>query len=398
MTDYSRILSNNCLILLLINRVMSMQQMLLLWLIFLGLSVNLAFAVESAPPLEQIDRKISELQTQIRTNRTESDRLQNSLEVNEESIGKLSERLEILNEALTDKQQTLTDLQQKRQQQYTQLASQRQILAQQIRSAYVIGRQDYLKLWLNQENPASVGRALMYYEYINKARIRQIQQISEILQNIQNLEHDINRENKELNQIVANQMQEKHHLELSRGERQSILEELSKTLESQRKQLTQLQEDKQHLQNLLGNLGETTKTMPKIKGKPFSLLRGELQPPVRATITRQFGDERVGHLRWQGILFDASAGQKIQVVAAGRVAFAQWFRNLGLLVIVDHGEGYMSLYAHNQSLYVKIGDWVEAGTTIASVGNSGGQKDAGLYFEIRYQGNPINPLKWINKI
>ncbi|MEZ5670876.1 MAG: peptidoglycan DD-metalloendopeptidase family protein [Thiotrichaceae bacterium] len=374
-----------------------MMRQLCFNLVLLWFSLNPVFAVES-PSLEQIEQKINELQTQMRSNRTEYDRLQNSLEVNEESIGKLSERLEILNEALTDKQQTLTDLNQKRQQQYAQLASQQRILAQQIRSAYVIGRQDYLKLWLNQENPAAIGRVLTYYEYVNKSRIHQIQQISEILQNIQHLEYDINQENSELNQLVAEQTQEKRNLELSRGERQKILDELAQTLESQRKQLAQLQEDKQHLQSLLGNLSEMAKTMPKIKSKPFSLLRGELQPPVTANMTHQFGDERIGHLKWQGITFNANEGQKIQSIAAGRVAFAQWFRNLGLLVIVDHGEGYMSLYAHNQSLYVKTGDWVEMGTTIASVGSSGGQKEAGLYFEIRYQGSPVNPLKWINKI
>jgi murein hydrolase activator len=375
-----------------------MQRIVFLWFILFGWGNAQIFAAEFSPPLQQLEKQISELQLQMRTNRTEYDRLQNSLEINEESIGKLSERLEILNEALTDKQQTLTDLQQKRQQQQTLLETQRQILAQQIRSAYMIGRQDYLKLWLNQENPSVVGRVLTYYEYVNKSRIHQIQQINEILQNIQALERDIHRENKELNQLVADQTQEKHHLELSRGERQKILDELTKTLENQRKQLTQLQEDKQYLQNLLGNLGEVAKNMPKPKGKPFTALRGELPPPVAATMTRQFGEERIGHLKWQGILFGASAGQKIQAIAAGRVAFAQWFRHLGLLVIIDHGEGYMSLYAHNQSLYVKTGDWLDAGTLIATVGNSGGQKDAGLYFELRYQGTPINPLKWLSKI
>jgi|JFJP01.1.fsa_nt_gi septal ring factor EnvC (AmiA/AmiB activator) len=375
-----------------------MQRMIFLWLLFFGLiSLPIISAAES-PPLEKLEKQISELQMQMRTNRTEYDRLQNSLEINEESIGKLSERLEILNEALTDKQQTLTDLEQKRQQQQAQLEMQRQILAQQIRSAYMIGRQDYLKLWLNQENPAVVGRVLTYYEYVNKSRIQQIQQINEILQNLQDLERDIQRENKELNQLVVDQTQEKRHLELSREERQKILDELTKTLENQRKQLTQLQEDKQHLQSLLGNLAEMAKNMPKSKGKLFTSLRGELQPPVLANMTRQFGEERIGHLKWQGILFGASAGQKIQAIAAGRVAFAQWFRHLGLLVILDHGEGYMSLYAHNQSLYVKTGDWVEAGAMIATVGNSGGQKEAGLYFEIRYQGTPVNPLKWLNKI
>jgi septal ring factor EnvC (AmiA/AmiB activator) len=374
------------------------MMLIFLWMLF-NFIIPASFAVDAVnPQLEQLEIQINELQKQMRTNRSEHDRLQNSLEMNEESIGKLSERLEILNEALVDKQQTLTDLQHKHQQQVSQLHVHRQILAQQIRSAYVIGRQDYLKLWLNQENPSAVGRVLMYYEYVNKSRIQQIQQINEILHNIESLERDISKENKELNQLVANQTQEKQHLELSRSERQRILDELAKTLENQQKKLLQLQEDKSSLQNLLGNLGEISKKMPKQQGKPFTLQRGELIIPVAGNVQHQFGDERIGHLKWQGILFGAMTGQKIQAVAAGRVAFAQWFRNLGLLVIIDHGEGYMSLYAHTQSIYVKAGDWAEKGAIIASVGNSGGQKEAGLYFEIRYQGAPINPSKWLSKI
>ncbi len=372
-------------------------------LIFLWMLIHFSFPASFAtdtlnPQLQRLELQINELQKQMRTNRSEHDRLQSSLETNEESIGKLSERLETLNEALKDKQQTLSDLKHKQQQQVSQLQMHRQILAQQIRSAYVVGRQDYLKLWLNQENPSAVGRVLMYYEYVNKSRIQQIQQINEILQNIRHLEDDISRENNGLSEIVAKQTQEKHNLELSRTDRQRILDKLAETLESQQKQLSQLQEDKSNLQNLLGNLGEISKAMPKQQGKPFTVQRGELLTPVVGSVKYQFGDERIGHLKWQGILFSATTGQKIQAIAAGRVAFAQWFRNLGLLVIIDHGEGYMSLYAHNQSIYVKTGEWVNAGAAIASVGNSGGQKEAGLYFEIRYQGMPVNPSKWLNKI
>lgn len=376
--------------------------LIVLWML-INFSFPASFATDFAadtlnPQLQRLESQINELQKQMRTNRSEHDRLQSSLETNEESIGKLSERLETLNEALNDKQQTLSDLKHKQQQQVSQLQMHRQILAQQIRSAYVIGRQDYLKLWLNQENPSAVGRVLMYYEYVNKSRIQQIQDIKEILLNIESLERDISVENKELNQLVARQTQEKRNLELSRTERQHILDELAKTLENQQKHLSQLQEDKSNLQNLLGNLGEISKNLPKQQGKPFTLQRGELLTPVVGNLQHQFGDERIGHLKWQGILFGATTGQKIQAIAAGRVAFAQWFRNLGLLVIIDHGEGYMSLYAHTQSIYVKTGDWVDKGAFIASVGNSGGQKEAGLYFEIRFQGVPVNPSKWLSKI
>ena len=189
----------------------------------------------------------------------------------------------------------------------------------------------------------------------------------------------------------------KNKLLVNYKKRQKILAQLANTLESQTKELKRLQEDKRQLETLLGTLGEAFKIQPKKMPQAFAKLKGQLSSPVPGKVINRFGDRLVGHLRWQGMLIAAPKGEKVRAVASGQVAFAQWFPNLGLLVIVDHGEGYMSLYGHNQSLYTKTGDWVNANDIIATVGNSGGRKISALYFEIRHQGNPKPPRKWLRK-
>lgn len=298
---------------------------------------------------------------------------------------------------MKDKQNTLIDLKNQQQVQQQQLERQRKQLAQQIRAAYIVGRQDYLKLWLNQENPFRMGRLLSYYDYINRARTQQIQSLHNTLKNIEDLKNTINQEKTNLDQMATEEKNRVEHLQLTQQQRQLILAQLTSTLEGQEQELARLQEEKQQLATLLETLDNTYQFLPNFFGKPilFDNLKGKLPKPVEGQISHHFGERLVGSLKWQGIFIEAPAGQKIQAVAPGRVVFAQWFRNLGLLIILDHGKNYMSLYAHNQSLYKNVGDIVKTQEIIASVGNSGGRKTTGLYFEIRHQGNPINPLEWL---
>ncbi len=369
--------------------------LLLLWL-------NNSLAVDSAKTLAQLkalETRIQQLQAQMLNTRTEYDNLLNQLKRQEENIGEVANRLEVLHGALNDKTNTLTDLQQKRKKQYSLLETQRRVLAQQIRASYLMGHQDYLKLWLNQEDPFTLGRMLAYYEYFNRARTRQITTIKEILQNIQFLEQSINLESTQLQQLVTDETAKKTQLHLNYQERQTILVQLANTLENQEKELNRLLEDKRHLEALLGAIGEIAKDIPHPPGPQidFAILKGQLSYPVAGQIVNQFGQRLVGNLTWQGLLIAADLGKKVHAVAAGRVIFAEWFRHLGLLIILDHGNNYMSLYAHNQKLYPKTGDWVETGHVIAGVGNSGGRPTPALYFEIRYQGNPVDPLKWLKR-
>ncbi|WP_232281972.1 murein hydrolase activator EnvC family protein [Beggiatoa alba] len=358
----------------------------------------LGFSESTADQLQQLTARIQALQDKMQDTRTEYGRLQRQLQQREEDIGETAERLDGLSEELTDKRNTLIDLEQQKQQQTQKLTEQRQALAKQIRAAYITGRQDYLKLWLNQQDPFAIGRVLTYYDYINRARIQEIDAIQTTLKHIQTLSQQIVQETSTVNTLIGEQSTKKNQLETSYQDRQGILEELARTIESTDKEIKRLQDDKKQLEQLLGIVDKTFETLPPPveSNTIFATLKGNLPRPVAGDITKKFGDELIGSLKYQGLLINAPLGDKITSIASGRIAFADWFRNMGQLIIIDHGKGYMSLYGHNQSLYVKTGDWVEAGTPIASVGNSGGRNITGLYFELRYQGVPVDPLTWIH--
>jgi murein hydrolase activator len=347
----------------------------------------------------QLELRIQELQTQMHNTRNQYDQLQRQLQHSEEDIGEIARRLETIHGALTDKQNTLADLEQQQQAQKNQLETQRQALAGQIRATYIMGRQDYLKLLLNQEDPFLFGRVLTYYDYFNRTKSHQITEIKTTLQRLSDLKKTIQIEKTELKKLFINQSQKKTELELSYKERQKILLQLANTLESQTKELKSLQEDKHQLAILLGYLEEALSNIPNPLAQQvdFAQLKGRLPYPVQGKVVHKFGQKLVAHLKWQGMLISAPKGEKIHAIAAGRVAFAQWFRNFGLLVIIEHGEEYMSLYAHNQSLYVEAGDWVNTNDIIATVGNSGGQKQSALYFEIRHQGIAKPPRNWLRR-
>lgn len=366
--------------------------------LLLGCPQAYAETVPTATPeqLQALNTRIQALQVQRHTTRSEYDRLQQLLQLSEEEIGNTADKLSALTEELNDKQHILTDLRNRQQNQHIQLAQQRKILAQQIRAAYMVGRQDYLKLWLNQQDPFAVGRVLGYYDYFNRARVQQIEIINKSLEQIQLLERTIQQQTIELNRVLSHQGSKREELAGNYQERQQILTQLANTLEAQDQELKKLQEDKQHLESLLGGLSEISKViLPPASNVNFVQLKGQLPKPTTGQVFKQFGDSLIGSLKSQGMMFKAGLGDKVNAVAAGRVVFAQWFRNYGNLVILDHQQGYMSLYAHNRSLYVKAGDWVEAGANLATVGDSGGRDMAALYFEIRYQGSPVNPAGWL---
>ena len=366
--------------------------------LLLGCPQAYAETVPTATPeqLQALNTRIQALQAQRHTTRSEYDRLQQLLQLSEEEIGNTADKLSALTEELNDKQHILTDLRNRQQNQHIQLAQQRKILAQQIRAAYMVGRQDYLKLWLNQQDPFAVGRVLGYYDYFNRARVQQIEIINKSLEQIQLLERTIQQQTIELNRVLSHQGSKREELAGNYQERQQILTQLANTLEAQDQELKKLQEDKQHLESLLGGLSEVSKVIPPpASNVNFAQLKGQLPKPTTGQVFKQFGESLIGSLKSQGMMFKAGLGDKVNAVAAGRVVFAQWFRNYGNLVILDHQQGYMSLYAHNRSLYVIAGDWVEAGANLATVGDSGGRDMAALYFEIRYQGSPVNPAGWL---
>ena len=352
--------------------------------------------------LESVNKQIQDVKSDLDEARTESEKLQEELKQTEIAAGREALRIKGLEEQISKKNSRLGELGTVINKQEKALDLERTELARQIRAAYMAGRSDYLKLLLNQEDPARVGRVLAYYDYYNRARTRSIHSIQEKLDLIAELRGNIESETAALEQLKQRQLARQSELEQHRESRSEILQKLVIDIDRKGDQLKSLQEQKQKLTALLeeldkqGRLQDTPGFYQDLT--PFETLKGKLDWPVNGTLLNRYGSRRKGEsLKWQGVRISGRPGDEVQAVHGGKVIFADWFRNLGLLVILDHGNGYMSLYGYNQSLLKKPGDWVLAGETIAYVGDSGGQSVPGVYFEIRHNGKPVNPALWCSR-
>lgn len=352
--------------------------------------------------LDSINEQIRDVKTDLDEARSESERLQEELKQTEIAAGREALRIKGLEEQIDKQNERLRELEAVINKHEQALAGERAELARQIRAAYMAGRSDYLKLLLNQEDPARVGRVLAYYDYYNRARTRSIHSIQDKLDLIAELRDNIVSETAALEQLKQRQLARRHDLESYRESRSEILQKLGIEIDKKGSQLKSLQDQKQKLTELLEQLDKQERALDSPGFyqdlTPFSSLRGKLDWPVKGTILNHYGSKRRGDsLKWQGVRISGKSGDEVQAVHGGKVIFADWFRNLGLLVILDHGGGYMSLYGYNQSLLKKPGDWVLAGETIAYVGDSGGQSVPGVYFEIRHNGKPVNPGLWCRR-
>jgi septal ring factor EnvC (AmiA/AmiB activator) len=364
-------------------------------LVFILILMVVSAATMSNEQIRELELRIKKLKAQMYNARSQYGRLQQKLKQKEEQIADIANRITTLQNALINKQRTLYQLKTQEDQIQIKLQAKRKILAKQITAAYVMGRQDYLKLWLNQEDAFSIGRMLTYYDYFNRTKTNQIKKIQTSLQALTTLQNTIKLKKADINNVINAHIKKKQRLILSYQQRKKILSQLANTLESQSSEVKRLEENKRHLEALLSTLEKAPKA-ENVEQINFAKFKGKLASPVKGRILKRFGDKLVADLKWQGMLIAAPLGNKVRVVAPGQVIFAQWFRNFGLLIIIDHGQSYMSLYAHNQSLYVKMGDWVQANDIIATVGNSGGNKISALYFEIRYQAKPQAPRYWLH--
>ncbi len=374
---------------------------LVLLLLLTGLICNSVYAQTDSEEkreveLESIRTQIRDVQSRISVARQDVDIYLSELQQSEKSSTELSSLLLSLAEAVKQKLITLEQLHQESATQQVILASERKLLAEQLRISYKTGRHDFLKLFLNQEDPALMGRMMTYHDYYNKARSDRIAEIRMTLQNLQSLQTRIDQETTELQALRDEQIQKLQQLDAYRNSRSSIVASLQDYISGQDKELQNLQRDEQELTNLVDNLRneqpdhELASELP-----PFATMKGKLKWPVSGKVITRFGSEKKeGKLKWNGVRIAAPAGTGVTAIGPGKVIFADWFRNLGLLIIVDHGNGFMSLYGHNESLAKKPGDLVSMGEQISSVGDTGGQGETALYFEIRQEGTPLNPDQW----
>jgi septal ring factor EnvC (AmiA/AmiB activator) len=287
-------------------------------------------------------------------------------------------------------------LEQKRAGQQAALREQQGALAAQVRAAYAMGRQERLKILLNQQDPAELGRVMAYYEYFNRVRASRIRALSELLEQLAQTEASLTREQERLRQFEVNERQALAQLEAARSQRHRIIEQLQARIQDQAQELNRLKQDEQKLRDLIEQLSRALADLPVPSDKQsFPSRKGKLGWPVKGSLAARFGSPRkIGNLRWDGTVIAAAEGTEVRAVHYGRVIFAGWLRGFGLMLIIDHGDGYMSLYGYNQVLFKEVGEWVEPGERVALVGNSGGQLNAGVYFGIRHNGKPVNPQRW----
>ena len=357
-----------------------------------------ADAAAKQKQLDALKAKLSKVQEDREQDLKRRDAVQLDLRRTERVIADLGKQVSDLETQLRNAQGRLLDLQQQQAAHQAQLDSQKAALAQQIQAAFMEGRDSQLKLLLDAQDPASVGRLLAYYDYLNRARIARIEAVRKQLDALKQLDAQIQDQLASLKDLRDDRARKLTELEQERGERKQVLTRIDSTIRSRDTQIAHLKSDRDSMQALVNQLQQAlTDVPPELEqGKRFASLRGHLLWPVNGTVLNRFGQPRAGggRIKWDGDLIAAPVGTPVRAVSYGRVVYADWMPHFGLVLILDHGEGYMSVYAHNQNVTHQVGEWVRAGDTVATLGESGGQEQPALYFELRHGTDTLDPRKW----
>ena len=348
--------------------------------------------------LEEVRERISDLKRSMDRAAEERDRLTTELQGLDIAVAELRSRLKDIERehqyTARKKAGLETELGERRQ----HLDSESEALAAQVRTAYMSGNQERVKLLLNQRDPATLGRLMAYYRYLNDYRAENIEAVIEQIRKLDELVSQIAAEEARLAGLVQERYDELSKLNSTQEDRKSLLARLRQRIADEGKEVERLAAQEQDLTRLIAELTSILSDYPITSEQPFSAHRGKLTWPVAGTLVHDFGQPRVGgRIKWNGVVLAAPRGREVRAVYHGRVAFADWLAGMGLLVIVDHGEGYMTLYGYNETILKNTGDWVAPGDVIATVGDSGGQPQAGLYFELRRGTKPENPRRWVTK-
>ncbi len=403
-------------------------------IILTSLLAPAAFADEKAAAQQQLEAAradVAELKKLLEKLQQEKSGVQKDLKRTESEMGKLEKQVKGLQQEMNESEQELQRLDQEKKKLQQSRLEQQRLIGIQARAAYQGGQQEPLRLLLNQQQPEKFSRTLTYYDYLGQARLEQLAAFNETLRQLANIETDITTQQTRLAEQKAALDSQREQLAGVRKQRQLALAKLNKQYNAGDNKLKARQQEQAELTRVLKTIEETlarqareaaeaqrlalleqqqarepnSKPLPlgpsvtssgASYGGPFASAKGKLPWPVDGRLVARYGSPRGGDSRtkWDGVLIGASAGSQVHAVHGGRVVFADWLRGAGLLVILDHGNGYLSLYGHNQSLLKEAGDIVKAGESIATVGTSGGQDTPALYFAIRQQGRPSDPAQW----
>jgi septal ring factor EnvC (AmiA/AmiB activator) len=349
--------------------------------------------------LKRVNDRIERVRRSVNADIEKRDRLSAELRDAELAVQAARRELDEARAQRVASEARLKDLEREQERRERDLGAERGALAGELRAAYVNGREEQLKLLLNQQDPASVGRMLAYYGYFGRARAERIDSIRDQLEHLVLVRERIAAEGRRLAELEARQAQELASLRAAQQKRTTAVASINAQIKSQGGELKRLESQARALEKLIAELRKALDNPPVAKKAPFEPLRGKLPWPVpQGKVLARFGQPRAGgSLRWQGMLIGTERGARVRAPYAGRVAYADWLPGMGLMIVLDHGGGYLSLYGHNDQLFRKVGESVAAGDVIGSVGDSGGSDQAALYFEVRRGREPVNPETWLQR-
>ena len=353
---------------------------------------------DQAASLAAVKKELEALNEQLQQYQSEHSDLERDMRDQEIELSRLHREIYNTDRAIEVGAAQLSILNRQRSELLALSHQQEKAIRSDLVAMYKTGQQEPVKVMLNLEDPALFSRMLIYYRYLLEARSDRIDAYTATINQLENNQNNINNQNAKLDELRSNLRQQEVSLNASLARRSRLLERLESRILTAEQQISEREENAQRLEQLIQNAIErVARLAPPETYQPFVDMRGRLSWPVSGQISHRFGSLRTGDLHWQGVVLRAESGTEIHSIHHGRVVFADYMRGYGLLVIIDHEEGYMTLYGHNQSLFVEPGDWVSPGDQLALVGNTGGLPDPGLYFEIRQNGKPVNPASWCTR-
>lgn len=347
--------------------------------------------------LAALRARIKEVQSAIDTDLARRDSISARLRDAERAASAASRDLGAVRAEIAANQEQTRALREERDRLRVELGAQRDQLADQARAAYMAGQQSRLRLMLNQEDPARLGRMMAWYGHVADARARQVHYAVEQLAELVAVEDALADREAELEALARRRSDDVARLESARSDRAAALADLDRRLADQGDEKARLEAEAETLEDLIKELRKALADLPDTHREPFTSQKGKLRWPVGGRLLRDYGQPRGGGMKWRGVLVAAPRGAEVRSIYHGRVAYADWLPGMGLLVIIDHGDGYLSLYGHTEALYKSVGEWVAPGDVLAAAGDSGGGEQTALYFEIRKGTRPENPHRWFGQ-
>jgi septal ring factor EnvC (AmiA/AmiB activator) len=348
--------------------------------------------------LEEVRDRIADLKKSMDASAEARDRLTRELQEAEELIAGKRMRLKELERERDYSARRKAELEQRLADREAELDGEARELAEQVRSAYMSGRQERIRLLLSQQDPATLGRLMAYYGYLNDYRAGNIDRVTAAIRELAELRSEAAAEEARLAGIAKSRYAELTELGHAQDKRRSLLASLNDKLGEEGREVERLAAQEKDLSRLIAELTSILSDYPISSEEAFSEHKGRLTWPVAGTLLHDFGQPRAsGQVTWNGVVLAAPRGREVRSVYHGRVEFADWLAGLGLLVIVNHGDGFMTLYGYNETILKNVGDWVAPGDVIATVGDSGGQAQTSLYFEVRQGSRPVNPRQWVTR-